>query len=259
VTDFEEYKDAFSTLRLEREGGVLSVTCHTDGGPLMWSAAAHREWPEAFRRIGSDQDNRVVVLTGTGDSFSGPAATPAGRPRLRPADWDVTRRHAIGMVDALLSIEVPIVAAINGPAVRHAEVALLSDIVLASRGTIIRDTAHFTNGVVPGDGIYIALSLMMGVNRARYFLLTGQELTAEEALAVGLVSEVLAEEHLLERAYELARQIASRPPLVARYTRMLMTSHIRRAVKQAAEYGLALEALGIADEWATDARSRPVG
>ena len=253
---FEEYREAFSTLRMERDEGVLSLTCHTDGGPLVWGGTAHREWPDAFRRIAADPDNRVVVLTGTGDRFSGPPATQAGRPRLPPAGWDETRRNSTGMLDALLSIEVPIVAAINGPAVRHAEVALLSDIVLASRGTVIRDTAHFTNGVVPGDGIYMALSLMMGVNRARYFLLTGQELTAEEALAVGLVSEVLPEEQLLERAHELARQIAARPPLVARYTRMLMTSHIRRALSQAAEYGLALEALGIADDWATESTER---
>jgi hypothetical protein len=90
----------------------------------------------------------------------------------------------------LLNIEVPVIAAINGPAVRHAEIPLLSDIVLASENATIQDSAHFNGGLVPGDGVHIVFPLLMGTNRGRYFLLTGQVLDATEADPAGQQAEI---------------------------------------------------------------------
>src|SRR5258707_1352269 len=74
---------------------------------------------------------------------------------LNPANWDGTYWHAKAMLTNLLNIEVPVISAINGPAYRHAEVPLLSDITIASDTAEFQDTAHFQGGLVPGDGVHI--------------------------------------------------------------------------------------------------------
>ena len=84
----------------------------------------------------------------------------------------------------LLNIKVQVIAAINGPAWRHCEIPLLSDIVLASDTTQFQDSAHFMSGMLPGDGMHVLMPLLMGMNRGRYFLLTGQTLSAQEALSL---------------------------------------------------------------------------
>ena len=139
------------------------------------------------------------------------------------------------------------ISAINGPALRHSELPLLCDIVLASEDVVFQDSAHFPNGLVPGDGMHIVYPLLMGTNRARYFLLTGQVLSAQEAQEIGLVNEVLPKREVLPRAWALAEQLAQRPPLTLRYTRVVLTLHIKRLLQDMLGYGLALEGLGVAD------------
>jgi enoyl-CoA hydratase/carnithine racemase len=68
MSKFENYADKYKTIRMERRNGVLQMTLHTDGGPLRWGFLPHGELPEAFHDVGSDYDNRVVIITGTGNS-----------------------------------------------------------------------------------------------------------------------------------------------------------------------------------------------
>jgi enoyl-CoA hydratase/carnithine racemase len=101
----------------------------------------------------------------------------------------------------LLEIEVPVISAVNGPAWRHSEIPLLCDIVLAADTAQFQDSAHFPSDVVPGDGMHIVYPLLLGMNRGRYFLLTGQTLNAQKALELGLVAEVHPPDKLLGRAH----------------------------------------------------------
>lgn len=135
------------------------------------------------------------------------------------------------------------IAAINGPAVRHAEIPLVSDIVLATEDTYFQDTAHFPGGMVPGDGMHIVMPLLMGPTRARYFLLTGQQLSVAEAREIGLVNEVVPRDDLLSRARELAAQLMRQPRLVRRYSRTVLTEDLRQRMHGLLGYGLALEGL----------------
>ena len=147
----------------------------------------------------------------------------------------------------LLDIEVPMISPINGPALRHPELPLLCDIVLASENAAFQDSGHFINGLIPGDGMHVIYPMLLGLNRGRYFLLTGQTIDAPKALELGLVSEVLPREELLPRAWALAEQLAEQSPLVLRYSRVLLTQYVKRMMHELLGYGLALEGLGSAD------------
>jgi len=119
---------------------------------------------------------------------------------------------------------------------------MLGDIVLASEDAYFQDLPHFPRGMVPGDGQHVIWPALIGRNRARYMLLTGQKLSARQAMEWGAVNEVLPKDRLLDRAWELARELVKRPPLVLRYTRRLFTQDLQRAFLDEQSHGLALEA-----------------
>ena len=121
----------------------------------------------------------------------------------------------------------------------------MCDIVLASETANFQDSAHFAGGLVPGDGVHVVFPMIMGLNRGRYFLLTGQVLEAQEALECGLVNEVLPGDKVLPRAWELAAKIMEQPELNRRYSRLLLTEDLRRRMSEQLPYGLALEGLCI--------------
>ena len=95
--------------------------------------------------------------------------------------------------------------------------------------------------------MHIVYPLLLGMNRGRYFLLTGQRIDAKEAKNLGLVNEVMPISDLLPRAWELAEQMAQQSDLVLRYSRVAMTLMIKRQIHDLLGYGLALEGLGSAD------------
>jgi enoyl-CoA hydratase/carnithine racemase len=234
---------------MRREGGILELTLHTDGDSLRWGLDPHHELALMFYDVAHDRDNRVVILTGAGKEFSGPRSTWETRAiRSRPTsdDWDEIMWHGRKLEQNLLDIEVPVISAINGPAYRHMELPLLSDIVLAADTAVFEDPGHFTAGnLVPGDSIHIVCAMLMGPNRARYFQLMGQTLTASEAKELGMVNEILKKEDLLPRAWAIARALAQKPLLLLRYSRIIFTQEIRQKMMDQLPYHLTLEGLQV--------------
>ena len=250
MAKFEEYASKYQSVRMERKEGILQVTFHTNGDTLQWGQGPYIEFPKAFADIGSDRENKVVIFTGAGDSFSGPPGTPQNhRPQKTPAGWYNEYWGGKRLVSNLLDIEVPTIAAINGPALRHSELPLLCDIVIGSDTAAFQDTGHFMTGLVPGDGVHVIYPLLLGLNRGRYFLMTGQRIEAQEALNLGLICEKLPQDKLLPRAWELARTLLKQPPLVRRFTKALLTQQLKTMFHETLGYGLAIEGMAVVEGW----------
>ncbi|HTK64088.1 MAG TPA: enoyl-CoA hydratase/isomerase family protein [Pseudonocardia sp.] len=238
--------NTYKCFELDRDAdGVLTVRFHSRGGPMTWTADAHREAPTLFAAIAADDANKAVILTGTGDRF---IDTPTGygqvyrSGKVKPSDWERGIWEANKLLHTLLEIRVPVIAAINGPVTGHAEIPLLSDIVLCAEDTYFQDAAHVPNNLIPGDGVHVVWPALLGPNRARYFLLTAEKIHSSEARALGIVAEVLPRDRVLPRARELARKLLETDPLVLRYTRHLLLRPMRRAMADELNVGLGLEA-----------------
>ena len=242
------YAGEYSTIAMTRtDAGVLEVRLHSDGGPFRFSAAARTQLIDAFQRIGADRANRVVILTGTGDSWCAefdrsPAVSPD--PSLTLAErWGVQFREGRRLGAALLDVDVPMIAAVNGPALIHSEYLLTCDIILAAQGAAFQDKPHLDNGVSPTDGVHVLWPDVLGSVRGRYFLLTQQRIEAAEALALGVCNEVLPAGDLLPRAHAIAQKLATQPDQTLRGARVGLTQRLKRLVAADLPIGLALESV----------------
>ena len=247
MSRFHAYRDGFPNARLNRsKSGVLEVALHTDGGTLVFNGHTHEQFVDLFHAIGSDPDNRVVILTGSGDAFM-ETITPEGFDFFTPQGYDKIYREGRKVLMNILDIEAPLIAAVNGPARLHSEYILLADIVLATPSTVFQDKPHFELGIVPGDGVHLLWQEVIGSVRGRYFILTRQELDAETAKEWGAVNEIVPSNELLPRAREIAEGLAKLPPLTTKYTRITLTQKLRRIIDEGVTLGLALEGISAAD------------
>ena len=247
MSRFDSYRHRYANARLTRsDTGVLEVALHTDGDKLVFNGHTHEQFVDLFHDIGSDPENRVVILTGSGDAFMD-AISPEGFDFFTPLGYDKIFREGKKVLMNILDIEVPLIAALNGPVLLHSEYALLADIVLATPETVFQDKPHFDFGIVPGDGVNLLWPEVIGSVRGRYFVLTRQVLDAKTAKEWGAVNEVVPAADLLPRAREIAESLAALPPLTARYTRIALTQKLRRIVDEGAGYGLALEGISAAE------------
>src|SRR5467141_1506704 len=244
---FDGYRDSFPNARLTRsKSGVLEVALHTDGGTLVFNGHTHEQFVDLFHAIGADPDNRVMILTGSGEAFV-ESISPKGFDFFSPVGYDKIYREGKKVLMNILDIEVPVIAGVNGPVRLHSEYILLADIVLATPSTVFQDKPHFEFGIVPGDGVNLLWPEVIGSIRGRYFILTRQLLDAPTAKDWGVVNEIVPADRLLARAHEIADGIAALPPLTSRYTRIALTQKLRRIVDGGVGYGLALEGISAAD------------
>jgi enoyl-CoA hydratase/carnithine racemase len=249
----EKYKDF---LIFRREDGIIEARLHTDGGPLRWNLEAHRGLIHAMFDLNNDPDNECLILTGTGDSFLAEFDVEGWKRHKFHEPFGAYHAYDIFYKDqtrepfALLNLQIPVICAMNGPSIVHAELALLNDIVICS------DTTYFYEGhwdglhIVPGDGVHTLFRELLGPNRGRYFLLMGQKIDAEEALRLGLVGEVLSQDEVVPRAWEIARNVfMNKNRIQRRLTRSLLIQPWRELFTKELFSGMAHESLACYDYW----------
>ena len=228
---FEEYRERFSEhFSMERRDGIIMLQMHTLGDDVQWSWELHRAIGQAFRTVGSDPENEVMILTSAGQnwiakmdstSFEGEEEDPAY------CSYEYMYTDGRKMLNSLIhEVEIPTIGVIPGPGF-HLELPLLCDLTICSETAMFGDS-HLVAGFIPGDGIHCAFIELLGVKRAAWTLLMNEWIDAQKALEYGLVNEVLTGDKLLDRAWEIAGLLASRKKI----TRQMAIQVLRRPWKQ---------------------------
>src|SRR5713101_6633612 len=242
------YFSAYRSLRLSRDAeGVLVVEFNTKGGPLTFTAQDHTEFVDAFYRISQDRENKIVILTGTGEEFIPGIDFSSFGNVADPEVWSQVHDEGVQILENLANIRVPVIAAIEGAANVHSEYALLADVIVAGEGATFNDLPHFAGGIVPGDGIFTAWSYRAGAGRAEAFLLNPLPLTARTAYDWRVVAEVVPNGRALARALELAALYLKAPEVTRRNTRAHFIQSLKERIVREIGYGLSLEGASAAD------------
>src|SRR5215213_6234653 len=200
------------------------------------SRAMNAELHHAWRRFRDDPDAFVLVITGAGDAFCAGWDLQDAADWPRP-DWDEHRTHiydSAGDCGYTRRADVfkPVIAAVNGWAVAAGlENALLADIRIVAENAVFGALERRWN-IVAGDGMTVRLPLVVGYGRAMEMIITGRPVDAEEALRIGLANEVVPEGKALERAHELARQIAELPQGAIRSDKETMVRNVGRTYEE---------------------------
>jgi enoyl-CoA hydratase/carnithine racemase len=243
---FSQYKDKFRNVKLEMADGILEMRLHTNDGPLLWGfrdrASIHGQLGDVFYEIAHDPDVKVLIITGTGDEFLVGSDRADGHPVIDVPIWDRLIQEGRDMIMNYLDIGAVVISAVNGPATYHSEIPTMADIVIASDTAVFADP-HMQSGAVPGDGVHVWWPMLLGPNRGRSFLLTGEPISAEEGKRLGFVTEVVPQERTLPRAREIAAELATKPPLALKYARAALTQEIKRRMLNDFQLGFALESL----------------
>ncbi|MGC8477269.1 MAG: crotonase/enoyl-CoA hydratase family protein [Acetobacteraceae bacterium] len=237
-------------VRYDQQDGIVTLTLND---PARRNPISERAMVDAIvaalERIDADASVRVAILTGAGSAFSSggdlramqeAAPARAAAPATTPAYY----RHGIQRIPlAFERINVPVIAAVNGPAIGAGlDLACMCDIRIAARSA--RFAESFVKvGIIAGDGGAWLLPRLVGFSRAAEMALTGDPLSAEEALAAGLVSRVVADEALLGAARALAERIAVNPPHAVRMTKRLLLEGRNLRMDSLLEMAAAMQSL----------------
>jgi len=234
----------YRTLRVEREEGVAVVTLNRPEVLNAVDATMHRELAHLWPALATDPEVRAVVLTGAGRAFSagGDMRWLEATHGHFPAQTALMR-EALDIIEDMLRVEQPLVAAVNGPATGlGATLALFCDIIVMSETARIGDT-HVRAGLVAGDGGTVIWPLLVGIHRAKEFLMTGDLIEAREAERIGLVNKVVPPEELMPTALAYARRLSQGPPWAVRWTKLALNQWLKWGLALTQPAALALEML----------------
>jgi enoyl-CoA hydratase len=233
--DYSHYKD----ILVEREGRILRVTLNRPNSLNAITPAMHAELATIFADIRRDDEADVVTLTGAGRGFCAGADLKEPIPDKESAERIFVEAREI--ILNILELDKPIISGVNGPAAGlGATLAVFADIVIASDRARIGDT-HVKVGLAAGDGGAVIWPILVGVNKAKELLMTGQVIDAEEALRIGLVNHVVPHEQLDEAVMEMARKLASGNTFAIQCTKKAVNQYVKWMMNQVFDYSLVLE------------------
>src|SRR3569832_1711520 len=236
-------------LKKAREGAVLVITMsQPETRNALTGNTAVDEFVQACAEVQADRSIRAVIITGEGPVFSsGGNVKDMQRyfqQQLSPESIREEYRKGIQRIPkALYNLDVPVIAAVNGPAVGAGlDLTCMCDIRIAS------DKATFAEsfvkvGIVPGDGGAWLLPRAVGMSKASEMAFTGEAINAQDALACGLVSRVVPADELMSAAMALANKIAANPGGVLRMTKRLLREGERATLESLLEISASYQAI----------------
>lgn len=235
----------------QRDGAILTVTLNL---PEKRNPISDNDMVDALctamEAADKDIDVRCVILTGAGSAFSSGGdlkqmAPDVGSLRAsRPVQTRRNYKYGIQRLPMLFqALEVPVIAAVNGPAIgAGCDLACMCDIRIASENA--RFAESFVKlGIIPGDGGAWLLPRIVGFSKATELALTGEQIDAQEARRIGLVSDVVAADQLLSAAKIVADKIAANPPHAVRMTKRLLREGQTADLKNILEMSAAMQAI----------------
>jgi enoyl-CoA hydratase len=240
----------FETLLVEPEDRLLKVTLNRPDSLNAVNGVMHEELEDLFDRVSDDASVGAILLRGAGRAFCAGGdvktmATAAGgaseRSQLELAAAFLQTGKRI--VTKLLDVEQPIVSAVQGYAFGiGATIALCCDVVVAADDAAFADT-HVGIGLVAGDGGALMWPLLLPINTAKYYLMTGDRITGADAERLGLVVKAVSADQLDQTAHEIAARLAAGPTLAIKWTKMAVNKAIRERANLMFDASLLLEGL----------------
>jgi enoyl-CoA hydratase len=231
-----------SVLLIERDGPVALVTLNRPDALNSFDEELHHAFARLWVDLDADLDVRAVVLTGAGKAFCAGGSID---------DFDLFRtdlgarakimRSARRLVDEMLNVRVPVVAAVNGPAVGlGCTLTTLCDIVYIAESAVLGDP-HVSVALVAGDGGAVTWPHLTSLLRAKQYLLTGDTMSAEVAVELGLANFVVPRDAVVSEAMAFAHRLAALPPQAVQDTKGLLNQQLRLSAVTSLGYGLAAE------------------
>lgn len=240
-------------LKQSRDGAVLVVTMsQPETRNALTGNTAVEELLALCEQVRRDRGVRVVILTGEGPAFSSGGNVKNMQrffqEQVAPdAIRDEYRNGIQRLPKALYHLDVPVIAAVNGPAVGAGlDLTCMCDIRIASENATFAES-FVRVGIVPGDGGAWLLPRAVGRAKAAEMAFTGEPISAREALECGLVSRVVAPEALMETALALARKIAANPAGVLRMTKRLLREGEHATLESLLEISASYQAIAHMD------------
>lgn len=237
------------------EQGIVTITLNAPKSRNAISEPSMiRQLLAALDGASSDPAARVIILTGAGRVFSSGGnikkmGEGQGLADAVPARTRINYRTGIQSLPlAFEALELPVIAAVNGPAIgAGCDLTLMCDLRIAVESATFAES-FVKLGIVPGDGGAWLLPRVVGFSKACEMALTGDPVSAQEALAIGLVSKVVPDEMLLVAAHSLAQRIAANPTHAVRMTRRLLRESTTQRLDQFLELSAAFQALAHATQ-----------
>lgn len=234
--------DPDDVLIIERDGAVITLTLNRPEQLNAFDDALHHAFAHFWVDLELDTEVRAVVLTGAGKAFSaGGSIEDFDTFRTDPAKRAVSMRGARRIVDEMINTHVPVVAAVNGAAIGlGATLATLCDVVFMADTARLADP-HVTVALVAGDGAAVTWPQLTGLMKAKRYLLTGDPIPPDEAVAMGLATFVAPAAEVLAQATAFAQRLAALPPQAVQDTKRVLNQHLRASAVAALGWGLGAE------------------
>jgi enoyl-CoA hydratase len=229
-------------LRIEAHGAIRMVRLNRPEQLNATNHELHSGLAALFPQLDDDVGARVAVITGNGRAFSAGGDFSYIDELAKDADRrHESLTHARQIVTGMVACRLPIVAAVNGPAVGlGCSIVALSDVVYMAESAHLADP-HVLVGLVAADGGPVAWPLLTSLQLAKEYALTGERIPAPRAAQIGLVNHVCPDDEVLDQALACARRIAELPPRAVEDTKRILNMHLERAVLATLDFALTAE------------------